>query len=437
MNINTNINLATREGLKNTEDKFGQIIRTIFILGVIIFPWVVSPNFAKATELPREVFLFFFSGLFFVLYFFYSLKKSEFEWRRTKLNWILAVWAVLFGLSFLYSKNYRVAWEGYPGSFTGGLSEHLVFFAFYLLATQLFLESEWKKIIQYFLSSITAVLGFFILAAVYFQNNNLLTVDFARTPSLVAAASGVGALALWWVLKRTETVKKGHTFVLVLALFFISSLLDFHLSWWMWVGGVAIVLLLDLIGRIEIYKKEKETRTLGVNKNNGSLVSLLFHGDSKYLFLIILFALSRSLSPLFLGEHKLILMPYSAFLTEYPLFGQKVIFYLSINLIVFCFGLYYYWRVKKERNAVILVLSGLVSISLGHILYYSESTIFSFLNWMLLVYAGLTFLRKAPEKDYLYFLKAKSQGRKVFFVLGTIFSIIILGFTILRVASLF
>lgn len=437
MNINTNTNLADKEDIRKVEDRLGPIMRAIFMLGIVIFPWIIVPNFSKSLELPREVFLFSFAGIFFILLFLYSLKKGELEWRRTKLNWIFAVWAIILGLLFLYSNNHQIAWEGFPGSYTGGLSEYLAFIGLYFLAVQFFSESEWKRIIQYFLVSVTTVLVFFILVTVYFQNNNILTINFARTPSLVAAASGVTALALWWILKRTESAKKGHAFVMVLALFFISSLLDFHLSWWMWVGGVATIITLDLFSRTEGYLREKDERTLGMNKERTGIVTLLLHGDNKYLFLIVLFALSRSLSPIFLGDQKLDFMPFFSYLVQYPLLGQKVFFYLILNFIVFCLGLFYFWKLKKERPSIILVLSALVGISVGHLLYYSESAIYFLLNWVIAVYAGLTFLRKAPERDYLYFLKPKSQGKNIFILLGTVFSIIILLFIVLRISSLF
>jgi hypothetical protein len=436
INTSTNINMADREDVRAVEDRFGTAIRTIFVWGIIIFPWIVIPGFSQSLELPREIFLFGFSGIYFILYFLYSLKKGEFEWRRTKLNWIMGVWAILLGLLFLYSQNFKIAWQGYPGSMTGGLSEYLAFIVLYLVSTQLFSELAWKKVLQYFLFSLTAVLVFFIVLTVYFQNNNILTLDFARTPSLVTAAVGVAALAFWWVLKRNETIKKGHMLALVLVLFFVSSLLDFHLSWWMWVVGAGLIWVFDIIGRIGQYSREKSERLIGMPAENSGLVSVMLHGDNKYLLLIILFALSRCLSPLFLGEQKVLFMPFFNYLVQYPLFGQKVFFYLSLNLIIFCFGLYYFWKLKKNRASVLLVLSGLLCLSVGHLLYYSESVIYFFLNWILIVYAGLSFLRKAPERDFLYILKPRSQGKKMFVTLGTILSVIILGFIIFRVYSL-
>lgn len=437
MNINTNINMANKDVLKRVDNRFGPILRTIFILGAIIFPWIVIPNLYQSQELPREVFLFIFSGVFVVLFFLHSLKLGEFQWRRTRLNWILAVCTVIFALWFLYAKNLKIAWEGYPGSYTGGLSEHLAFFAFFLLAIQFFYEAEWKKIVEYILMSVTIVIVFFVLLTVYFENNNILTIDFARTPSLVTAAAGVMALSYWWILKKTETRKRSRAFIMVLTLFFVSSLLDFHISWWMWVVGVATTLFLDLFSRTEIYLREKETQTLGINKESNGFISLLFHGDSKYLFLILLFALSRSLSPIFLGEQKIEFLPFYEFLMDYPLLGQKVLFYLFLNSVVFLFGLYYFWKIKKERSSIILVLSGILAISIGHLLYYSESAIYFLLNWVLLVYAGLTFLRITPEKDYLAFLQPKSKARGTFFIVGLIISVIISGLIILRIGSLF
>jgi len=434
-NINTNINMADREDIRAVSDRFGSAIRTVFVWGVIVFPWIVAPGLSQNLELPREIFLFGFAGLFLVLYFLHSLKRGQFEWRRTKLNWLLGAWAVVLGLIFFYSNNFKIAWEGFPGSMTAGFSEYLAFIAFYLVATQLFSEEAWKSAVQYFLVSLMAVLVFFVVVTVYFQNNNILTLDFARTPSLVTAAGGVAALAFWWVLKRNETIKKGHLLAVVLVLFFISSLLDFHLSWWMWVIGAGLVWVFDLIGRIGQYLRERNDKLIGMQ--NSGLIPMLLHGDNKYLLLIILFALSRSLSPLFLGEQGVWFMPFFSYLVQYPLFGQKVFFYLGLNSIIFLFGLYYFWKLKKNRASVLLVLSGLLALSVGHLLYYTESTIYFFLNWILIVYAGLTFLRKAPELDFLYNLKPGSRGKQIFVALGSIFSVIILGLVIFRVYSLF
>jgi len=437
MQINTNINLADREDLKKAEDSFGQFVRIFFLLGIIIFPWFLIPNLAKPLELPREVFLFSFVSLAAIFYFIQLLKRKEFEWRRTKLNWVLAVWSLGLGLIFLYSSDFKVAWEGYPGSLTGGLSEYLAFIVFYLLSVQLFTVMQWKKMFQYFLISVASVLVFFIVITVYFHNNNILTINFARTPSLIAAAVGAAALALWWVSKKTEPVSKGYSFVVVLLLFFISSLLDFYVSWWMWLSGVAFILFFDLVSKRESYVREKEERQIGLGKESGGLLSLFFHGDAKYLFLVFLFSLSRSLSPIFLNKQKLDFMPFFSYLVQYPIIGRKVFFYLLLNLVIFCFGCYYFWKLKKERVSIILVLSGLAGISVGHLLYYSESTILFFLNWILIVYGGLTFLRKAPEKDYLFPLKTGSKGKKVFIILGTISLVVMLGLTVLKINSLF
>jgi hypothetical protein len=434
--METNINMADQEDLRAVEDRFGSVIRTVFIWGVIILPWIVVPGLTQNLELPREVFLFGFSGLFLILYFLYSLKKGEFEWRRTRINWLLGAWVVILGLIFFYSSNFKIGWEGFPGSMTAGFSEYLAFIVFYLVSTQLFSEPVWKSVMQYFLVSLMAVLVFFIVITVYFQSNNILTIDFARTPSLVTAAGGVAALAFWWALKRNETIKRANLLGVVLVLFFISSLLDFHLSWWMWVAGAGLIWVFDMIGRIGQYLRERSERLISM-PGNGGLAPVLLHGDNKYLLLIILFALSRSLSPLFLGEQSVKFIPFFSYLIQYPLFGQKVFFYLGLNLIIFLFGLYYFFKLKKNRSSVLLVLSGLLCLSVGHLLYYTESMIYFFLNWVLIVYAGLTFLRKAPENDFLYNLKPGSQGKQIFIALGSIFSVIIVGLVIFRVYSLF
>jgi len=436
MLTNINTNLADREDLKKTEDFYGKIIKALFLLLVVIFPWVILPNSTQPYELLREILIFAIPGFLWIIIFFRSLKRKEFEWRKTKLNWIIFVWALVLGLIFIYAPNYQTAWEGYPGSLTAGLSEYLAYFLFFFLAVQIYNAEEWKKIIQIYAISLTAVLVFYIGLTIYFASNNVLTINFARTPSLVTAAAGVLALAFWWTLKRTEVAKKARSFLLVLVLFFISSLLDFHIGWWMWVVGTLIILIFDAVTRTKVYVRGQEVRQLGLNSESGGIASLIFHGDAKYLFLILLFSLSRALSPLFLGQQKLSFMPYFTYLTQYPLLGRVVFFYLFINLLVICYGLYYFWKLKKDRPDVLIILSGLACISVAHLLYYSESAILLFLNWILIVYSGLTFLRKPPERDFFYFIKPRSQGKKIFIILGGCLSIILLGLLLLRAGVL-
>ncbi|MFH1182754.1 MAG: hypothetical protein V1690_00635 [Candidatus Moraniibacteriota bacterium] len=425
--MNTNTNLVASAEIKKTDDFYGKLIKTVLLLLVAVFPWVVLPSSVKPLESSRETLLFIVVGSLWIFMLVRFFMRREFEWRRTKLGWMFFVWIVLLGLIFLYSPDFKIAWRGYTGSLTGGLSEYLALLAFYFLATQFFDLMEWKKIIGFFATSMTLVLIFYIALTVYFENNGILTINFARTPSIVTAAVGVLALTLWWTVKRTEMVKKARSFVLFIILFFISSLLDFHIGWWMWVAGTVVILIFDFISRIQTYFREKEISQLGFSKEKKGLTTFILQGDAKYLSLILFFSLSRALSPLFLGEEKLSFMPFFSFLTQYPLLGQKVIFYLILNLLIFCLGIYFYRKLKKDRSEILLIISGLVTVSVAHLLYYSESTILLLLNWILIVYSGLTFLRKAPERDFLYMIKEKSSGKKVFVTLGVIFTIIILA----------
>jgi len=434
--METNINLANKDNLKKTKDTLGWLTRLLLLLGITLFPWIILPGSSQPTEFYREIFVFFLAGFLLILMFLHFLKRKEFEWRRTKLNWILGVWIIVLALIFLYSRNHKIAWEGYPGSFTAGFSEYLALTAIYFLAVQLSSFAEWKKITQYFLVSVSLVLFFSIAAAVYFQNLGVLSVNFARTPSLVVASSGVTAMALWWVSKRTEAFTKTYVFVLALSLFFISSLLDFYVGWFMWAAGTLVLLLFDLASKTGTYLREKEEIKLGVSRSKGSLLSVFFQGDTKYLFLILFFTLSRFFSQVFLKGQKIEFLPFFSYFVKYPILGQKVFFYSVLNLIVFCFGIYYFFRLKKERTSIVLVVSSLVSVSVGHLFYYSESIIFFLLNWILVIYAGLTFLRKPPERDFFYIMEPGSKGKKVFVIAGTIFLAIIAGLIIIRVASL-
>lgn len=424
--MNTNTNLAKGEEIIKTEDFYGKLIKMIFLLLVVVYPWVVLPYSEEPLESSREVLIFIVMGFLWLAMFSRSLWRKEFEWRKTKLSWIFLIWVVLLALIFFYSSDYTNAWRGYPGSLTGGLSEYLAYLAMYFLAIQIFSFAEWKKIVVLFMTSLTSVLIFYMVAAVYYGNNAILTINFARTPTLITAAAGALALAMWWTIKRTEVAKKTRIFVLLVVLFFTTSLLDFYIGWWMWVAGTAVLLIFDIASRAHSYLREREEVRLGFGREKKSLVVSIFQGDAKYLSLILFFSLSRAMSPVFLGEEKLTLLPFFSFLTQYPLLGQKVVFYLGVNFIIFCFGLYYYFQTKKDRADILLVLSCLASIAVAHILYYSESTILFFLNWILIVYSGLTFLRKAPERDCLYLIKDRSPEKKVFVALSIITGIIVL-----------
>lgn len=429
-------NANQNQSLGIKPDPWGKFMRVTAIVSLAVFPWIILPNIVKPLELPRGIFIFLVAGALLIVWFFRSLAKREFEWRRTKLGWIMGFWLLALGFLFLYSGNFQVAWEGYPGSLTGGLSEYLAFIVFYFMAVQVFSEAEWKKNLHLLVNSLVLVLLFFIAATVYFHSNEILTLNFARTPTLVTAAGGILALALWWTTKNNEEIKKSKSFILVLVLFFIASLLDFYVSFWMWIGGAAVVLIFDLISRKENWKQEKETTQLGVSKTRRSLIKLIFHGDAKYLFLILLFALSRTISPIFFGNQKLTIFPFSDFLVQYSLLGQRVAFYLVINFIVFCLGIYYFFRSKKDRAAVVIVLSGLVTISLGHLFYYTESLIFYLINWTLLILAGVTFLRSAPEKDFLYLIKSRSKGEGVIFTVSVAIAVAMIILAIFKIKGI-
>lgn len=425
MEINTN--LAESSVIKKTEDFQGKLIKTILLLLVVVFPWVVWPSSIKPLESSRETLIFIVIGFLWILMFFRYIKRSELEWRRVKINWIFLVWMVVLGLFFLYAPDYKAAWQGYDGSLTGGLSEYLALIAFYFLAIQIFNLLEWRKIVEIFVSSFSFVLIFYLALAIYFGSNTILTINFARTPTLVTAAAGVLALNLWWITKRSEIAKKARTFLLFIILFFISSLLDFHIGWWMWAAGTLVILLFDFISRVQTIVRTQEETQLGFVKEKKGIISLLLQGDAKYLSLILLFSLSRAASPLFLGEEKISIMPFLSFLTQYPILGQKVVYYLALNFIIVLLGIYQYIRLKKDRAEIILVISCLVSFSIAHLLYYSESTILFFLNWIIIVYSGLSFFRKAPERDFLLMFKEKSNGKKVLVTLSVIFTVLILA----------
>jgi hypothetical protein len=228
---------------------------------------------------------------------------------------------------------------------------------------------------------------------------------------------------------------KGRLFLISLLLLFIASLLDFYLAWWMWFAGIFTLLLLDLIVKIEQYLRDKDAGYLNLKgSGRADFLSELFRGDFKYLSLILLFTFSRAVSPVFLGQKELVLMPFLSYLERFPLFGQRVYFYLTLNVLVFLFGLYNFFKAKKDRQPIGIVLSGLVCVSVGHLLYFSESSLLFFLNWLLIVFGGLTFLRKSPEKDFMYLLEAGS-GKKVFVSIIATISLILTAMVYLKLLT--
>ncbi len=415
--IKNNFNLSG-DGQLSVKDFWGNMIKWILSILIAVFPWLIVPFSLSPFELFRERFLFVVMSFLLVLWFFRSLARKEFEWRKTRLNKLLFIWLGIAFLLFLYAANLGFAWNGYPGSLTAGFSEYLAFAFLFFLSIQLFNPIEWEKKVRLFLYSTLLVLIFFIAGAIYFEDNNILTINFARTPTLVTAFCGVTAFAFWWLKKRSEAIVKGRLFLVSLLFLFIASLLDFYLAWWMWFAGILTLLFLDLIVKIENYLKEKESGYLNLKgSGKADFLSELFHGDFKYLSLILLFTFSRAVSPIFLGQKELVVLPYLAYLEKYALFGQRVFFYLIINALVFLFGLYTFFKLKKDRQAIGTVLSGLACISVGHLIYFSESTLLFFLNWLLLIFSGLTFLRKPPEKDFLYLIEKGTGGKKIYLVI--------------------
>lgn len=432
MRFSENTNLAQK---KNYKEKgiWSRSINLAVTVFLLLMPWIAIPNSNRPLELYRENFLFFCTSLFFLIWFLRMLEKKEIEWRRTTLNIPIIGWFLILTILFLYSSNYLAYWQGYPNSLTGGLSEYVSFFLIYFLVTQLLESREWEKRILLFLLSVSASLIFYILAAIYFKDNSLLTINFAKTPTLVAAASGVISLSFWFETKKVETLKKGYFLILTLIFFFITSLLDFHLSWWMWFGGTLVLILFDLLNKFRVYKKEKEEKKLGFIKKGNGLLGLILRGNAKFLFLILAFSFSRAMSPIFLGSKKLIFMPYYNYLDRYPVLGQKVFFYILFNCLIILLGIYYYFR-NKERKNIIIVIGSLVGVTVAYLIYYSESVILYFLNWAIIIFATLTFLRKVPERDYLFSFVKSPKAKIILIFLGIFFSILLALLNIYKIS---
>lgn len=429
-NSNT-LNLPRNE-IYRRRDSWGNLLRKLISLFVVIFPWTIFPFGENPLESLREKTLFVSVFFLTIVWLLRSLEQKKFEWRKTKLNFFLFPGLAVLFLLFLYSADLKYAWNGYLGSETAGFSEHLAFILFFFLAVQLLDVAAWEKNIRRFLVSGLLTLLVSIAAAVFFRDNNLLTLNFAKTPTLFTAFCGVTAFSFWWLKKKSEPVLKGRLFLISLLLLFIASLLDFYLAWWMWFSGIFVLLLLDLIVKVERYLKDKEVGYLNLKgSGKADFLSELFRGDFKYLSLILLFTFSRAVSPVFLGQKELVFMPFAAYLEKFPLFGQRVWFYLAINTLVFLIGLYSFFKIKKDRQAIGIVLSGLACISVGHLLYFSESSLLFFLNWMLIIFGGLTFLRKQPEKDFMYLLEEGSR-KKVFITIVAILSLLLTGMVYLK-----
>lgn len=428
------LNLPKDEVYRN-RDPWGGLLRKLTSLFIILFPWMIFPFSTEPLESLREKVLF--VSIFFltILWLLRSLEQKKFEWRKTKINLFLIFSLAGLFLLFLYAPDLKFAWNGYSGSETAGFSEHLAFILFFFLAVQIFDVSAWEKNIRLFLASGLLTLLASLAAAVYFQDNNLLTLNFAKTPTIFTALCGVTAFSFWWLKKKSEPIVKGRLFLISLLLLFIASLLDFYLAWWMWFAGIFTLLLLDLIVKIEQYLRDKDAGYLNLKgSGRADFLSELFRGDFKYLSLILLFTFSRAVSPVFLGQKELVLMPFLSYLERFPLFGQRVYFYLTLNVLVFLFGLYNFFKAKKDRQPIGIVLSGLVCVSVGHLLYFSESSLLFFLNWLLIVFGGLTFLRKSPEKDFMYLLEAGS-GKKVFVSIIATISLILTAMVYLKLLT--
>ncbi len=433
MNIQSSDTLSLpKNEIYRQRDSWGNLIRKLISLFIVVFPWVIFPFSEGPLEALRGKTLFVSMIFLTVLWLLRSLEQKKFEWRKTRINWLFFSGLAVLFLFFLYAPSLRYAWNGYTGSETGGFSEHLAFVLFFFLAVQLFDVPTWEKNIRFFLASGLLTLLASILAAIFFQDNNLLTLNFAKTPTLFTAFCGVTAFSFWWLKKKSEPLLKGRIFLVSLLLLFIASLLDFYLAWWMWFAGIFTLLILDLIVKIEKYLKDRESSYLNLKgSGRADFLSELFRGDFKYLSLILLFTFSRAVSPVFLGQKELVVMPFSAYLEKFSVFGQRVYFYLILNGIIFLLGLYHFFKLKKERQAIGIVLSGLVCISVGHLLYFSESTLLFFLNWILIIFGGLTFLRKPPERDFMYLLEGGSR-KKVFIFIVSVLTIALTGMVYLK-----
>ena len=431
-----NSNLAENKSFLEKGKTEENILKSGMIILTIAFPWLFF-LYSKPLELLKQSFLLLIVGVMLVVSLVGIIKKGTLEWRRNRFNWVVIFLSFLLGVLFLYSNNHQISWEGYQGSFTSGVSEYVTFFIFYLLGTQFFSKNSWRQNLEMFIFSLSASSIFLVMLA-YFGKSEFITANFARTPSLVVAVCGVTSLALWWTVKVKEKIMDWLNLFSALALLFISSVLDYTLSWWVWAAGTGIIVFFDFLFKHRGELERIDQRQLGIPlPKNGSFLRNITKGKGKYLFFVFLFSFSQATSPLILHTEKVSFMPYYSALLNHPILLDKILFYLVLEFFILVFGIVAFLSGKTEKNLTLAISGSLFGIMTGQLLYYSESTLLYFLIWMLFVFASLTFLRKQKELDYLREFKVSGQGKKAFAIFAIGISIIILVLVFLRGISLF
>lgn len=425
--------------LENQELKKGQkqidLIKILFVITAGVLPWLFFVP-SKYAELLKQSFLFLMSSLILGVCLLLVVKRDEMFWRKNFLNGLLSLFLVILLTAFLYSENHTISWSGYQGNFTSGISEYLAFILFFFLGTQFVSKKSWRQNLEIFVFSSSIVFIFLIFLA-YLGKSEFLSANFARTPSLLSAVLGVTAVSFWWLLKSKENVLDWMNLFSLLTLFFVSSILDYSLSWWVWVFGVGTIIFFDFLTKTRDQRVRDQQRQIGASLDKeGTFIRKVVGGKSKYLFFIFLFSFSQAISPIILRTEKISIMPYYETLSNYPILIDKIFFYLLLELFVIIFGVISFLRGKTEKNLSLAIAGSFVGVFVGQIVYYSESTLLYFLIWVLLVLASSSFLRRKKELDFL--LKIESPKGKttlrIFSLLIFLFFLFLAG---LRIKELF
>ena len=430
-----NVNLAKKGADLEKGEKAENLLQGVMIVLVVVIPWLFFLA-ANSLELLKQSFLFSFVALMVGIGFFGLIRRSEIFWKKNFLNGLVLLFLVFQGILFLYSKNHQISWEGYQGSFTSGISEYLAFVLFYFLGVQFFSKVSWKQNLELFLFSISASFIFLILMA-YFGKNEFLSANFSRTPSLIAATCGVTAMAFWWMIRSKEKIMDWINLFSALVLFFVSSVLDYSLSWWVWVVGIGMIILFDFIYKTKEEKARETQRQLNMPlEKGGSFIRKITGGKGKYLFFLFLFSFSQAISPLILRTEKVEIMPYYSILSHYPILLDKILLYLLLEIFVVVFALFVFLRGKTEKSLSLAIAGSLSGIITGQLIYYSESTLLYFLIWAILILASLSFLRRKKELDFLKKIES-SQGKTALTVALVAAFVLVVLLLVLRIKSLF
>jgi len=447
-NIETNLaQTSIKEEIKSFLSKL--IKRTIKVL-VISLPWLYALEIFFPEKFVARDAVFVVVGVLAVLFFFRILKREEIEWKNTKIEFILAAWVIAMGLILVYSSNYLTAWKSEVLSFSGGISEYIAFIFFYYIAVQFFEFQEYKKLLKYFAISLLSVVVILLTAS------NFLNIELVLSSFILPVA--VSSILL---INFFRTSNKYSFIYLILSVLgvVLLILLNSYLGLFMFLIGLGIVVLFDLLPKIIQFSSWEKQKVISMSGMDSIKATSIFSGATKYLmiYFVIVFALFSSFysKGLVIGrelkflENKNILDIFtsgrifvgfgeSSYNVNYflGLLEEQGIFGLGIYLVLIFFFILYLFQYfkKKEKNFEAIVISlSLISAILVSQIFVNGGILLRFLTWMVIILGGITFLRSLAARDYLRVVRAKSFGRYILIAIGVILSAVILGFVAFRI----